>query len=127
MLKLNERGARTTILGVMLAAALGGFALSGHSTADETADNLAAYYGFGRLELYKLQQRSGNMLAADLNNDGRTDLILIDNSNSRPHILQQRAKSEAPAKPEVTAKTAGANKVNAVESDKRLEHKKVAV
>src|SRR4029077_1974807 len=89
----------------ILAAAACGAALAGllvlASTglvADEPADNLAQYYGFGKLELYKLQQRSVNMLAADLNNDGRTDLILIDNSNSRLDVLQQRAKPEAPAK-----------------------------
>lgn len=139
MLCRNDRGVRRRILGVILALALGGFAFLSvgpgfvrQGVADEPADNLAAYYGFGRLELYKLQQRTGNMLAADLNNDGRTDLILIDNSNSRLDILQQRARSEAPAKPEVPAKTSGAastgsNKVNAIESDKRLEHKKVAV
>jgi hypothetical protein len=89
--------------------------------ADEPADNLAQFYGFGRLELYKLQQRSGNMLAADLNNDGKTDLILIDNSNSRLDLLQQRAKPEAGGKPAATAK------INAIENDKRFEHKKIAV
>jgi len=94
---------------------LTGFGLA----ADEPADNLAQYYGFGKLELYKLQQRSSNMLAADLNNDGRTDLILIDNSNSRLDLLQQRAKPEAPAK--------AGGKINAIESDKRFEHKKIAV
>ncbi len=90
------------------------------AAADEPVDNLAQYYGFGRLELYKLQQRSQNMLAADLNNDGRTDLILFDNSNSRLDLLQQRAKPEAPAKP-------APSKVNAVENDRRFEHKKIAV
>src|SRR5579872_6318772 len=102
----NSRSARRTILGVMLAAALLGATivpvapwLVRLGAADEPADNLAAYYGFGRLELYKLQQRVGNMLAADVNNDGKTDLILIDNSNSRLDILQQRTKPEAPGKP----------------------------
>ncbi|HEY2253575.1 MAG TPA: VCBS repeat-containing protein, partial [Planctomycetaceae bacterium] len=116
---------------MLLAAGLGVFALTPGGAIqwgtvvfgadDEAVDNLAAYYGFGRLELYKLNQRTGNMLASDLNNDGKTDLILIDNSNSRLDVLQQRTKPEVPSKP------AGPAKVNAVESDKRLEHKKVAV
>src|SRR5579872_3531388 len=87
---------------------------------DEPADNLAPFYGFGRLELYKLQQRSVNLLAADLNDDGRTDLISIDNSNSRLDLLQQRVKPES-------AKAPTAGKINAIESDKRFEHKKIAV
>ena len=88
--------------------------------ADEPASDLAQYYGFGKLELYKLHQRSTNLLAADLNNDGRTDLILIDNSNSRFDLLQQRTKPDAPAK-------SSSGKINSIESDKRLEHKKIPV
>jgi hypothetical protein len=133
MLRRNDRGVRT-ILGVILALGLAGLAFASAGSwsvllgaDDEPADNLAAYYGFGRLELYKLNQRAGNMLAADLNNDGRTDIILIENSNSRLDILQQRAKPEAAGKPEATGKSAGPARVNAIESDKRLEHKKVAV
>jgi hypothetical protein len=92
------------------------------SAADEDpADSLAGYYGFGPLEIYKLHQRSTNMLAADLNNDGRTDLILIDNSNSRLDVLQQRTKADAPGKAK------GTGKVNSIESDKRFEHRKIAV
>jgi hypothetical protein len=88
---------------------------------DAPGDSLAGYYGFGPLEIYKLQQRSANMLAADLNNDGRTDLILIDNSNSRLDVLQQRTKPEAPGK----AKAPG--KVNSIDNDKRFEHRKIAL
>jgi hypothetical protein len=106
---------------VALAAVLTGAETVQGLAADEPDDGLAQYYGFGRLELYKLQQRSQNLLAADLNNDGRTDLILIDNSNSRLDLLQQRAKLEAAGKP------AGTAKINAVENDKRFDHKKIAV
>src|SRR6516165_1135746 len=88
--------------------------------AEEPADNLAQYYGFGRLELYKLQQRSQNMLAADLNHDWRIDLVLFDNSNSRLDLLQQRSRLEAPAKP-------ASAKANSIENDRRFEHKKIAV
>lgn len=118
----------TALLAIACAAIVGGLfmAFPGRAADDETASELAQYYGFGRLELYKLQQRSGNMLAADLNNDGRTDLILIDNSNSRLDVLEQREKPEAPAAGKAASgKTAG--KVNAVENDKRFVHKKIPV
>src|SRR5262245_8694367 len=106
--------ARTVVaLAVNLAAA----GCTRCQAADEPENHLAQFYGFGRLELYKLQQRSANMLAADLNNDGKTDLILIDNSNSRLDLLQQRTKPEAAGKP------VGPGKINAIENDKRFEHK----
>jgi hypothetical protein len=130
----NIRGMNKAILGLTVAVTVCGLAIESCDSwqsrlraADEQSDNLAAYYGFGRLELYKLTPRSGNMLAADLNSDGRTDLILFDNSNSRLDILQQRARPEAPDKLEGSGKPASPGKVNAIESDKRLEHKKVAV
>src|SRR5438477_12874407 len=108
MSRLKDRGTRT-LLAVSFAALLAGQLLKPvpGRAADEPADNLAQFYGFGRLELYKLQQRSGNMLAADLNSDGRTDLVLIDNSNSRLDILQQREKPDAAGRP------AGSGKINA--------------
>ena len=81
---------------------------------------LAPYFGFRRSELFKLNQRSSNLLAADLNQDRLTDLILIDNSNSRLDLLQQRDR-----RPEAVA---GADpKINAIENDWRFEHRKISV
>ncbi|MFN0054330.1 MAG: FG-GAP repeat domain-containing protein [Planctomycetales bacterium] len=106
------------VLGAALPWGAGGAACS---AADEPDGGLAEYYGFGRLELFKLQQRSGNMLAADLNQDGRTDLVLIDNSNSRLDLLVQRDPKAAPAMGGSRAR------VNAIENDKRFEHRKIPV
>lgn len=89
---------------------------------EEPASDLAQYYGFDRLELYKLQQRSMNLQAADLNHDGRIDLILIDNSNSRLDLLLQRD----PAAVTVEA-PAARPRVNSIENDKRFEHKKLPI
>ena len=58
--------------------------------AQEAAPSLADHYGFGPLELYKLQLRSANLLAGDFNHDQRVDLVLVDNSNSRLDLLQQQ-------------------------------------
>lgn len=86
---------------------------------DEDTGELAQYFGFKPLELYKLHNRSEGMVAGDLNNDGRSDLLLIDNSNSRLDLLEQR---EAPVV-DATQKPG----VNAIQSDWRLDHKKIAV
>src|SRR5262245_14772237 len=111
------------IASALISAAIAGLAIdrAGLAAEDDPADSLAGYYGFGPLEIYKLHQRSTNLLAADLNNDGKTDLILIDNSNSRLDVLQQRSKPADPGKPKASGK------VNSIESDKRFEHRKIAV
>jgi hypothetical protein len=107
---------------VVALAAFAGLAAPAALRADEPDSSLSGYYGFNPLEIFKLQLRSNNMLAADLNNDGRTDLILIDNSNSRLDLLKQRDK---PAPKEGTP--IGPGRVNAIESDTRFEHVKIAV
>lgn len=83
--------------------------------------DLTRFYGFKPLEIFKLEQRSGNLLAADMNQDGRTDLLLVDNSHSRIDLLVQRAKPSSPPIP------AGPRKVNQIESDRRFEHRKLGV
>ena len=87
--------------------------------AQDSADEISAHYGFRPLELFKLEERSGNMLATDLNHDGRVDLILVDNGNSRLDLLRQRLKPDEMAQP--------ARKVNDLKSDWRFEHQKIAV
>ena len=54
------------------------FALMGFMAATVRAEEspLAQYYGFKPVEVFKLAERSGNMLTGDLNHDGLTDLIL---------------------------------------------------
>ena len=79
--------------------------------------NLADYYGFGKLEIFKLAQRSANMLAGDLNRDGLTDLILADDSHSRLDLLLQRRRTPKP-----TRNVIGTRPVNSIENDWRFEH-----
>lgn len=98
--------------------------LLGGMTAYVSADEkprLADYYGFKPLELFKLSDRSSNMLAADMNGDKLNDLVLIDNSNSRIDILQQRTGNEDPMSEEVS------DGVNFIPDDARFKHVKVPV
>ncbi|MGQ0634096.1 MAG: FG-GAP repeat domain-containing protein [Planctomycetaceae bacterium] len=118
-------GRRLRRAAVILAAAMSfacGALPAASRAADEAPLELGRYYGFGRLEVYKLQQRSANLQAADLNGDGRIDLVLVDNSNSRLDLLMQRDPRTA----ERTLPTAP-RRVNAIEDDKRFEHKKIPV
>ncbi|QDV20060.1 FG-GAP repeat protein [Gimesia panareensis] len=98
--------------------------LLGGKAAQLSADEkprLADSYGFKPLELFKLSDRSSNMLSADMNGDGLNDLILIDNSNSRIDILQQRSGKEEPTSEEIS------DGVNFIPDDARFKHIKVPV
>lgn len=90
------------------------------AVAAEEATPLADYYGFKEVEVIKLEERSKNLRAADLDGDGRTDLILVDNSHSRIDWLRQREKPSDAAKP-TTAD------VNSVSNSWRFEHLKIPV
>lgn len=90
--------------------------------ADEVGTEipLAQFYGFESLEIFKLSQRSNNMHQGDFNNDGLIDILIVDNSNSRIDLLQQRKTKPADAPDDD-------DDVNAVESDWRFEHRKIPV
>lgn len=103
-------------LGCLLAAAVG--AAAGEDGA--APPRLGDYYGFGPLEIFKVENRSHSMIAGDFNSDGRTDLAAVDNSHSRIDLLLQRATppEEAPAAP---------LDVNELRSHWRFEHVKLPV
>jgi len=88
--------------------------------AEEPA--LAADYGFLPIEVFKLTDRSGNLLSGDLNHDGRTDLILVDNSHSRLDLLLQRA-----GEPESRDVPIGQSDVNSIEDHWRFQLQKIPV
>ena len=83
---------------------------------------LGQYFGFQPVEIFKLEMRSSNLVARDIDRDGLVDLVLADNSHSRIDYLHQRKQKpagEPVADPD--------EEVNAVESDWRFEHRKIPV
>ncbi len=104
--------------GTYLIAAFG--LIAGMTTAEDSP--LAQYYGFKPVEIYKLSERSGNMLTGDLNHDGLTDVVIVDNGHSRLDLMLQR-KEPAAAKD----KPAGRTDVNTVDDSWRFEHRKMPV
>lgn len=83
---------------------------------------LSQYYGFRALEVFKLSERSSNLLSGDLNHDGLADLILVDNGHSRLDMLIQRKEP-----PKTSGRPIGRSDVNSVEDHWRFEHRKLAV
>jgi hypothetical protein len=88
--------------------------------AEEAA--LSQYYGFRPIEVFKLSERSTNLLTGDLNHDGLADLILIDNGHNRLDLLLQRKEQ-----PKVRDVPIGRSDVNTVEDHWRFEHRKIPV
>jgi hypothetical protein len=92
--------------------------------AEPSAADLSRHYGFLPLEVFKLERRSQNLAAGDVNHDGLTDLVLIDNSHNRIDLLVQRDRK--PSDTELTS-TDGGPDANEVPNDWRFEHRKVPV
>jgi hypothetical protein len=90
----------------------------GRVWAEEPGD-LSAHFGFLPVELFKLQERSQNLIVGDFTHDNRLDLALVDNSNNRLDLLVQRDKPDPAAKVE--------RKINQFENDWRFEHRKLPV
>ncbi len=87
---------------------------------DEVFSELTDQYGFRPLELFKLSERSANMVAGDLNHDGLNDLVIADNSHSRIDLLLQRAAQPA-------ADPGAKVEVNQFRPHWRFEHRKLSV
>lgn len=101
---------------------LAGLILAGPVLAeDKEPEDLAIFFGFDPLEIIKLDERSRNMRAADLDQDGLVDLVLVDNGHNRIDWLRQRA--EANPAPDHAA----THDVNAVSNSNRYEHIKIPV
>lgn len=88
-------------------------------SAQSQSTPLADTYGFVDPEIYKLDFRISNLLARDINGDGKLDLICTNNIRSRIDVLAQRDSEAPPAKDE-----AG---VNEIRHDQRMEHRKIQV
>ena len=92
-------------------------------TAIVSADDppkLAQFYGFSGVELFKLNDRVGNMLAEDFTSDGLVDLVLANNRESCLQLLRQRAGDEAVKKLDL-------QHVNDLKSGSRFEFVQIPV
>lgn len=64
-------------------------------------NNLSDYYGFGPMEVIKLEWGVGAMQITDLNGDGRNDIIAANNRKAKIEIFVQK-EGISPAEQEVT-------------------------
>ncbi len=87
----------------------------------EQKQTLANYFGFGEMEIYKLDNNISNLQTADMNGDGLTDLIVVNNYKSKIDVLLQR--KEKPT--EAAVKTS--SNVNELENDWRLDRRSIPI
>ena len=83
-------------------------------------NELAQFYGFDGVELYKLDQRAFNLAAGDFDNDGRTDLLAVDNRTSSIRFFRQLTDK-------VAAKKQTGRRVNKLNSDWRFDIRQIPV
>jgi len=62
----------------------------GKDAGGQAAEDLGAYYGFAEMEILKLHAGIPAPVVSDVNGDGRTDLLLVNNQKARIDLLLQK-------------------------------------
>ena len=75
------------IIAVLVSAGVGAYA------GQVDSEDLAEYYGFGEIEIVKLDWGIMGLQVADFNGDGRNDIAIVNNQKARIEILIQDRKS----------------------------------
>ena len=111
---------RRLTLFTALAVVLPAFS-SGLIAADKTEPNeIAQFYGFSGVELYKLDGRAFNLASGDFDSDGRTDIIAVDNRSSCLRFFRQQTDPKS-------AKVKSGRYVNDLTSDRRFDIRQIPV
>ncbi|HQX51006.1 MAG TPA: VCBS repeat-containing protein [Planctomycetaceae bacterium] len=108
------------LLASAVVASLGSVELLPAGDGIEKSNELAQFYGFSGIELFKVEPRAFNLQAGDFTGDGLTDVMVIDNRGSCLRVLAQRSQPDQNA-----AKLGG--KANDLSSDWRFDIRAISV
>lgn len=104
---------------VLLAAGFGYAETDRGELTPAQKNELPRHFGFGPLEIFKIEHGISQLRTADFNNDGTTDVAVANNGKSTIEVLLQRSvEPDEPEKPE---------EVNELVNHWRFERKKVSV
>ncbi len=92
---------------------------------DVGANEPAAYYGFGEIEIIKLDWGIHNLRVAEFNGDGRNDIAIVNNRKAKIEILVQK-ETVGPGEAEVTVDPEDVD-VNLLNPPTRFDRQAVAV
>ncbi len=91
---------------------------------DNEANELAQFYGFSGIELFKVEVRAFNLQAGDFTGDGLTDVMLVDNRESCLKLMAQRSRTDQ-TKAKTGRKSVG--RVNDLSSDWRFDERTISI
>lgn len=74
-------------------------AMTGAPPQDAPSDDLARHFGFGAMQIYKIDQGIGELCIADLDHDGSKDVALWNGYKSRIEVFYQARAPGAASKP----------------------------
>ncbi|MCG3137621.1 MAG: hypothetical protein HJJLKODD_01469 [Phycisphaerae bacterium] len=82
---------------------------------EQQKDDLANYFGFSESELFKIDEDIFDLQAGDINADGLTDLVVVNNRKSNIELLLQRNQAAG------QSAHSSSDDVNELENDWRFE------
>jgi hypothetical protein len=100
-------------------------AILGEAAGQIDPNELAAYYGFGELEIIKLDWGIHNLRIADFNGDGRNDIAIVNNREAKIEVLVQK-ESIGPGEAEVAVDPEDID-VNVLNPPTRFDRQAVSV
>jgi hypothetical protein len=100
-------------------------ALSGNAAGQTDINDISAYYGFGQMEIVKLDWDIMCLRIADFNGDGQNDIAVINNRRAKIELLIQK-EAIGPSEPEVAVQANDVD-INALKAESRFDRQSVAV
>ena len=114
-----------TAIAVILMGVICGNVKAQPAVGQDFNPDLSGYYGFGEMEIIKLDWGIKDLKVADFNGDGRNDIAVVNNIKSRIELLLQK-ESVGPAEAEVTVDPNEIN-VNVITPPTRFERQSIAL
>jgi len=110
---------------VLIIAVVVGVGVGGVYALDAPIEDLAAYYGFGEIEIIKLDWGVAGLRIADFNGDGRNDIAIVNNRKAKIEILVQK-EAVGPGEMEI-AVDANDVDINEITPPTRFDNQAIAV
>jgi hypothetical protein len=99
--------------------------IPGSLNAQQDSNDISEYYGFGEIEIIKLDWGIQDLRVADFNGDGRNDIALTNNRRARIELLLQK-EAVGPGENEIAIDPNDVD-INAITPPTRFEQQSIAV